>query len=78
VQFEHILEGGWDEVTTVGMVLCERCGAPVHAETLPGDVTGNVGDLVEPLCEKHRSRRAARTLARFPTTRKALGPEKTS
>ena len=60
VEFQHILESGWDDVVDLPLVRCTECGTPVYTETLPADVQGDVGDLVEPLCDRHRARRAAR------------------
>lgn len=63
VQFQHILDGPWDVVTSLQLVRCTRCGEPVYTRTLPADVEPAVTDLVEPLCDEHRARRAARRLA---------------
>jgi ferredoxin len=63
VEFQHILEGGFDEVISLELERCTVCGEPVHTSSLPADVQGEVGDLVEPLCPTHRARRAARSRA---------------
>jgi formate hydrogenlyase subunit 6/NADH:ubiquinone oxidoreductase subunit I len=58
VEFQHLLEGGWDEVVTLAMVRCRVCGEPVYSERLPGGVDAKLKEFVQPLCPRHRARAA--------------------
>ncbi len=74
VQFEHLIEGGWDHVITLEIARCTECGRPVHTARLGRDVDPSFASLVEPLCDEHRARRAAFDRARLATGIKVLLP----
>ena len=58
VEFQHLIESGWDEVVTLAMVRCRVCGEPIHSVRLPGGIDEKLRDFVGPLCPRHRARAA--------------------
>ena len=59
IEFEHLLVGQWDDVVTMDLVRCRICGQPLYTTAYQKKVVGAMNMADEPLCPKHRQRRAA-------------------
>ena len=77
IEFQHLLEGGWEQVVTLPLLHCTECGEPVHTEHLPASIEEKTRDLATPLCTLHRARRHGRTQAENTTGGKTLGRRET-
>jgi NAD-dependent dihydropyrimidine dehydrogenase PreA subunit len=53
VEFEGLLKGKWDEVTTMNLVRCAVCGAPLYTQDFK-EILARKLDQVEALCPEHR------------------------
>jgi ferredoxin len=54
VQFEEILNGVWDSVTTMELVHCAVCGEPLYTDTFKQALAGKVDYEVVTLCPLHK------------------------
>jgi len=54
IEFRHLLEGGWKEVTTLELVTCALCGEPVGTVRQQRDLIEHFGQIVEDLCARHK------------------------
>ncbi|MBN1106034.1 MAG: 4Fe-4S dicluster domain-containing protein [Deltaproteobacteria bacterium] len=58
VEFQHLLQGQWDEVTTMDLVTCMVCGEPLHTVNLGRSIEDRLTREVETLCPRHRKARS--------------------
>jgi len=54
IEFRYLLEGGWDEVTTLELVACSVCGEPIGTVHQQKDLIEHFGQVVEALCPRHK------------------------
>jgi ferredoxin len=54
VQFEGILNGGWDVVTTMDLIHCIVCGEPLYTDGFKKALDGQLDYKVEALCPLHK------------------------
>lgn len=54
VQFEGILNGSWDEVTTLELIHCAVCGEPLYTDGFNKALAGKLDYNVETLCPLHK------------------------
>jgi ferredoxin len=54
VEFEGILNGGWDEVKTMELIHCVVCGEPLYTDGFKEALTGKVDYEIEALCPLHK------------------------
>jgi ferredoxin hydrogenase large subunit len=55
VEFQHLLENEWAEVTTLALLRCEVCGEPVHTARLKETLDDRLRETAVPLCPRHRA-----------------------
>lgn len=54
IEFQHLLKGGWDEVTTLELIKCSVCGEPIGTARQKRDLLKQYGQVVDALCPHHR------------------------
>ena len=54
IEFNHLLDGGWDEVASMKLVRCMICSEPLYTPDFKETVAERVAHPVEPLCPHHR------------------------
>jgi ferredoxin len=54
IEFQHLLEGGWDEVTSFELVRCSVCGEPIATENQINGLKNKHGQQAEALCFLHK------------------------
>jgi ferredoxin len=54
VEFSALLQGTWEEVASMDLVLCKVCGMPVFTEDLGHELARKLDRDIEPLCPRHR------------------------
>jgi hypothetical protein len=54
IEFEHLLEGDWDDVITMDLVRCRVCDTPIHTEAFGKTLQGKLEGEFEALCPKHQ------------------------
>lgn len=54
IQFEGILKGQWQEVTSMDLVSCEVCGETLYTVNYKETLDRQIENGVEPLCPLHR------------------------
>jgi ferredoxin len=59
IEFQHMLQNGWDEVIAHELVRCEECGEIVHTVLLKEGLDSKVTGMAEPLCTRHKAERQA-------------------
>ena len=55
VEFEHLLQSGWDEVVSMELLHCPVCGEPVYTTSFRKVLETRLGQDVETLCARHRA-----------------------
>lgn len=60
VEFKHLLDGPWEEVTTLKLLHCEICGTPVYTAAFAGALERRLREPPSPRCAAHRSDAARR------------------
>jgi ferredoxin len=72
IEFQHLLNGGWEEVTSFKLVTCLVCGAPVGTENQISTLKDRYRQPADALCSLHRGAavsdswyRAAKTGRKF-------------
>jgi len=55
IEFEHLLKGNWDDVTSFKLVRCLVCGEPIGTENQVYTVEKKLGQSAEALCFHHRA-----------------------
>lgn len=71
VEFQHLLDGSWDEVITMDLVHCVVCGEPLYTADFENTLTSKLERNVDALCPRHRS-----TFSLMAWRRVAQGREK--
>jgi ferredoxin hydrogenase large subunit len=54
IEFQHLLNGGWDEVASMELVRCTMCSEPLYTLDFKKTVAERVDHDIEPLCPHHR------------------------
>jgi len=54
IEFQYILENGWDEVKSLELVFCSVCGDPIYTVDYERTLSEKLGIPSEPTCSKHR------------------------
>ncbi len=54
VEFKHLLESDWDEVTTLNLVPCEVCGETLFTKEFSKGLSKKLNTKVDSLCPRHR------------------------
>jgi len=54
IEFKHLLDGGFELVTTLDLVHCKVCGEPVYTTSLGDLVSDKIQKSIEPLCPDHK------------------------
>ena len=54
IEFQHLLTGQWDEVTTLDLIHCKVCGEALYSTALRQKVESKLDVTHEGLCPKHR------------------------
>ena len=65
IEFQHLMKNKWDEVVTLDLVLCEKCGEPIYPESFQGKLSEKLNIKVEALCPRHRETFSSLTRAHF-------------
>jgi ferredoxin len=55
IEFQHLLKGGWDEVTSFKLARCSVCGAPIGTENQIYTLQNEHGQQVDALCLLHKA-----------------------
>lgn len=55
IEFEHLLQGPWDEVSSLDLVRCSVCGEPVFTRSFQRTLSDRLHEEVGALCPRHRS-----------------------
>lgn len=55
VEFQHLLQGGWEEVITTDLIRCSVCGDPIYTEEVERNLADKLRRKVQPLCPRHKS-----------------------
>ena len=61
IEFEHLLEGEWDDVVTMELLRCRICNTPIHTKAFDETLHKKLEDEMEMLCPKHRQSHSTRT-----------------
>ncbi len=70
VEFGPLIEGGWDDVVSLDLVLCSECGASLCTTRMAAALDPKLAMQDWPLCDLHRARLQA---GRVVLPRKAPG-----
>ena len=54
IEFQHLLDGQWDDVITLDLIHCQVCGEPLYTPAYRQKVESKLDSAQEPLCSKHR------------------------
>jgi ferredoxin len=54
VEFQHLLQGPWEEVVTMELVRCVVCGEPLYTADFGENLSEKLHRKVDPLCPAHR------------------------
>jgi ferredoxin len=54
IEFQHLLVGTWDEVTTLDLIHCRVCGEALYSPAFRQKVESKLKLTHEGLCPKHR------------------------
>jgi formate hydrogenlyase subunit 6/NADH:ubiquinone oxidoreductase subunit I len=55
IEFQHLLEGGWEEVVSMDLVRCSVCGEPIYTSEFEKTLAQRLKQEVETLCPRHRA-----------------------
>ncbi len=59
IEFQHLLEGGWDEVVTLNLIRCRICGEPLYTAGFSEKLIEKLDEKIDPICPRHRQPLAA-------------------
>ncbi|CCK78598.1 4Fe-4S dicluster domain-containing protein [Desulfobacula toluolica] len=65
IEFQFMLENGWDEVKSLELVYCSVCGVPIYTVDYRRTLSEKLGKPSEPVCSKHRDEVARAAKAHF-------------
>jgi len=54
IEFQHLLHGDWEAVTTLDLLRCDVCNAPVYTAPFSETVSKKIQWELKPLCPRHR------------------------
>ncbi len=54
IEFQFMLENGWDEVKSLELVFCRVCSDPIYSVDYRQTLSEKLGTQSEPTCPKHR------------------------
>jgi ferredoxin len=54
IEFQYMLENGWDEVKSLELVFCSVCGVPIYTVDYGQTLSEKLGTQGKPTCSKHR------------------------
>lgn len=54
IEFEHLLDGNWDEVASMTLVRCTVCGEPLYTVEFGDTLAEKLEHTVDVLCPLHR------------------------
>ena len=54
IEFQFMLENGWDEVKSLELVFCSVCGVPIYTVDYRQTLSEKLGSESEPTCSRHR------------------------
>ena len=54
IEFQHLLKGQWDEVTSFKLIRCLVCGEPIGTENQVNTLKDKYGQQVDALCFLHK------------------------
>ncbi len=54
VEFQHMLQSEWDDVTSLELVHCSVCGEPLYTAVYKETLDKDSEDKIEVLCPEHR------------------------
>lgn len=54
IEFQFMLENGWDNVKSLELVCCSVCGVPIYTVDYGRTLSEKLGTPIEPTCSKHR------------------------
>jgi len=54
IEFQFMLENGWDAVKSLELVYCSVCGVPIYTMDYKRTLSEKLGTSGEPTCSKHR------------------------
>jgi ferredoxin len=55
IEFQHLLKGEWDEITSFKLVRCLVCGQPIGTENQINTLKSKYGQHAEALCFVHKT-----------------------
>ncbi len=55
VEFQHLMEGRWDEAVSLDLAHCEICGSPIYALSLKRLLNEQARVEVLALCDRHKA-----------------------
>jgi ferredoxin hydrogenase large subunit len=73
IEFQHLLDGQWDDVVSMDLIYCQVCGEPLYSTAYQQKVFSEVDSTDEALCPHHRQRLAA---SRLPLGKPGQTPQK--
>ena len=65
IEFKHLLDGGFDLVSSFNLVHCRVCGEPVFTADLGETVSNNLKSMVDPLCPEHKGLESVKVWKQF-------------
>lgn len=67
IQFEHLLQGGWDDVVTMELVHCSVCGEPLYTVNFEKTLNHKLNHYMDNLCPRHRKESSISAWKRLKT-----------
>lgn len=67
IQFEHLLQGEWDDVVTMKLVHCKVCGEPLYTANFEETLSHKLKHEMDNLCPRHRNGPAISAWKRLKT-----------
>jgi ferredoxin len=55
VEFHHLLDGPWEEVTSLELARCEQCGEPVYTVPFADALGRRLSERPAILCRRHKN-----------------------
>jgi ferredoxin len=59
IEFQHLLVGQWDKVTTLDLIQCRVCGEALYSPAYRQKVESKLNSAGDALCPKHRQSHVA-------------------
>ena len=61
IEFQHLLEGGWDEVVTLNLIRCGICGEPLYTAGFGEKLANKLDEKIDHFCPRHRQPLSVKT-----------------